>query len=83
MLHDKMQELEIELEDSNTDREKESIVNQIETLKCVLDHLHGEKVRAVKIVETNNNFQAINPSKKTVKLNTNYRVEISTQIQST
>jgi hypothetical protein len=63
MLHDKMQELEIELEDSNTDREKEIIVNQIDTLKCVLDHLfnlkYGEKVCAVKIPEANDNFQQV------------------------
>jgi hypothetical protein len=39
MIYDKIQELEIELEDSNSDREKEIIVNQINTLKCVLDHL--------------------------------------------
>jgi hypothetical protein len=39
MLDDKLQELEIELEDSNSDREKEIILNQINTLKCVLDHL--------------------------------------------
>jgi hypothetical protein len=75
MLYDKMQELEIELEDSNTDREKEIMVNQIDTLKCVLEHLfnlkYGEKVRAIKIPEANDNFQVINQSKKTVKLNTN------------
>jgi hypothetical protein len=61
MLDDKLQELEIELEDSNSDREKEIIVNQTETLKCVLDHLfnlkYGEKVRAVEITEANDNFQ--------------------------
>jgi hypothetical protein len=61
MLYDKMQELEIELEDSNTNREKEIIVNQIDTLKCVLDHLfnlkYSEKVRAVEITEPKNNFQ--------------------------
>jgi hypothetical protein len=61
MLHDKIQELEIDLEDSNSDREKEIIVNQIDTLKCVLDHLfnlkYGEKVRAVEITEANDNFQ--------------------------
>jgi hypothetical protein len=60
MLHDKIQELEIELEDSNSDREKEIIVNQINTLKCVLDQLfnlkYGEKVRAVAITEANDNF---------------------------
>jgi hypothetical protein len=60
MLDDKMQELELELEDSNSDREKEIVVNQIDTLKCVLDHLfnlkHSEKVRAVDITETNDNI---------------------------
>ena len=33
----KFKSLEIELEDSNTDREKVVLVNQIDTLKCVLD----------------------------------------------
>ena len=59
MLHDKIQELQIELEDSNTDREKEVVINEIQTLKCVLGHLfnlkYDEKVRATNIVEANNN----------------------------
>ena len=59
MLHDKIQELEIELEDSNTDREKEVVINEIQTLKCVLGHLfnlkYSEKARATEIVEANNN----------------------------
>ena len=51
MLYDKIQELEIELEDSTTDREKEVIVNRIDTLKCVVGHLvdlkpSGDKTRA-------------------------------------
>jgi hypothetical protein len=62
MLHDKIQELELELEDSNTDREKEIIINQIDTLKCVLDHLfnlkYGKEVGAIEITEAKNNFQA-------------------------
>ena len=54
MLHEKIQELEIELEDSNTDREKVVLVNQIDTLKCVLDHLFklkpsGDETRAIEI----------------------------------
>jgi hypothetical protein len=68
MLDDKLQELEIELEDSNSDREKEIMVNQIETLKCVLDHLfnlkYGEKVRAVEITEANDNFQQVKRLRK-------------------
>lgn len=43
LLHDKIQELEIELEDSNTDKEKEIIVNQIDILKCANDNLHQVK----------------------------------------
>jgi hypothetical protein len=63
MLNDKMHELEIELEDSNTDKEKEIIVNQIDTLNCVLNHLlnlkYCENVRAIKIVEANDNLQQV------------------------
>ena len=62
MLHDKIQELEIELEDSNTDREKEVLLNEIDTLRCVLGHLLnlkpvGDVTRAIGIAEANNNFQ--------------------------
>jgi transcription initiation factor IIE alpha subunit len=39
MIHDKIQELEIELEDSSSAREREVLPNEIDTLKCVLDHL--------------------------------------------
>ena len=56
MLHDKIQELQIELEDSNVAREKEVLVNEIGTIECVLGHLDKLKVssdhesRAIKIV---------------------------------
>ena len=43
ILHEKIQELEIELEDSNTAREKEVLVNEIDTLRCVLGHLFNLK----------------------------------------
>lgn len=57
MLHDKIQELEIELENSNTDRENEVIVNQIDTLKCVLDQLFNlkpgsDEIRTMEMSET-------------------------------
>jgi hypothetical protein len=70
MLYDRIQELEIELEDSNIDREKEVLINQIDTIKCVLDHLlnlkHGENVCAVEIVEVNQ--QAMYRRKKLLKM---------------
>jgi hypothetical protein len=62
MLHDKIQELEIELEDSNTDIEEEVVVNRIETLKCVVGHLFNlksgsDETRAIKIAEANNDLR--------------------------
>jgi len=52
MLYDKIQEQE--LEDSNATREKEVLVNELDTLKCVLGHLFnlkpfGNKRQAVSI----------------------------------
>jgi hypothetical protein len=43
MLHDKIQELEIELEDSIIAREKEVLTNRIDNLNCVLGHLFNLK----------------------------------------
>lgn len=85
MLHDKIQELGIELEDSNTDREKEIIVNQIDTLKCVLDHLfnlkYDEKVCAVEIAEDKNNFQPKHIRKQLIKIQ-DVEYKINAQIQN-
>ena len=55
MLHEKIQELEIELEDSNTAREKEVLVNEIDTLRCVLGHLFNlkpddDEIRAIELL---------------------------------
>ena len=86
MLYDKIQELEIELEDSNTDREREIVINGIDTLKCVLDHLfnlkYGEKERAMEIAEANDNFQQANRLRKTANQDPRWESEISAQIQN-
>ena len=63
-LHEKIQELEIELEDSITAREKEVLINEIDTLGCVLGHLldlksGGDEIQAIETSETNNNFHII------------------------
>jgi hypothetical protein len=60
MIHDKIQELEIELEDSNSAREKEVLTNMVDTLKCVIDHLFklksgGNETRAIEIGGVNKN----------------------------
>jgi hypothetical protein len=40
MVHDKIQELQIELEDADIPKEREILINEIETLECVLGHLY-------------------------------------------
>jgi hypothetical protein len=60
MMHDKIQELEMELEDSDTAREKEVLRNEIDTIKCVLRHLFnlkpiGNKRQAVGITTLTSN----------------------------
>ena len=43
IINDKIQQLEVELEDSITTREKEVLTNEIDTLRCVLGHLFNLK----------------------------------------
>jgi hypothetical protein len=55
MVHDKIQELQIELEEADIPREKEILVSQIGTLECVLGHLYrlnvsnDDKIQAIEI----------------------------------
>jgi hypothetical protein len=86
-LHDKIQELEIELGDSNTAREKEVLVNEIDTLECVLGHLFNlksdsDETRAMGSVEANNNYQQTNRLRKQLIKIQDVESEISAQIQN-
>ena len=86
MLHDKIEELKIELEDSNTDREKEVVVNQINTLKYILDHLfylkYGEKARAIDLAEANNDFRRAVRLRKQMNKSQDLESKISAKIQN-
>ncbi|MPZ07065.1 MAG: hypothetical protein GEU26_11735 [Nitrososphaeraceae archaeon] len=87
MLDEKNQELEIELEDSNTDREEEILVKEIGNLKCVLGHLFnlksgGDKTRSIEIAEANVNFQQANRLRKQLIKIQEVKSEISAQIQN-
>ena len=69
MVHDKIQELEVELEDANSVREKDVLRNEIENLNCVLGHLFnlrsdGDEARTIEIREVNSNFQQTNHERK-------------------
>jgi hypothetical protein len=88
MLHDKIQELEIELEDSNTDREEEVLVNEIDSLKCVLGHLFNlkpgnDETRVIGIAQADNNYQqGIRLGNNQSRSRMDIESEISTQIQT-
>lgn len=87
MLHDKIQELEIELEGSNTDREKEVVVNEIQTLKCVLGHLFNlksssDETRAIEIGGVNNKFQQTNHEREQLVKRQDLETKIIAQIQT-
>ena len=81
MMHDKIQELEIEPEDSDTTREKEVLRDEIDTFKCVLGHLFnlksdGDEAQTIRIRETNSKFQQTDHERKQL-----IKTEINAQIQ--
>jgi hypothetical protein len=87
MLHDKIQVLEIELEDSNTAREKEVLLNGIDTLKCVMGHLFNLKpgsddTRGLGTAEANNNYHQANRLRKQLIKFQDLESEISAQIHN-
>ena len=85
ILHEKIQELEIEFEDSVTAREKEVLSNRIDTLKCVLGHLFNLKSRdnmqVMEIADTNNSFQITNREREQlIKMPDLVETELGTQL---
>jgi hypothetical protein len=57
----RIQELNMKLKDSNTLRASDILINEIDTLECVLGHLsglkYGDMMMAIEIAEANNKFQ--------------------------
>jgi hypothetical protein len=60
-LKERIQELNLELKDSNELRESDTIINETDTLESVLGRLpdfkHGDIARAIEIAEANKNFR--------------------------
>jgi hypothetical protein len=84
MLHEKIQELEIELEESINLRESDILINEIDTLKSVLGHLpdlkYDDKTRATEIVEDNNKFQHVKHLREKLIQIQDMKSEINAQI---
>jgi hypothetical protein len=86
MLHDKIQVLEIELEDSNTAREKEVLLNGIDTLKCVMGHLFnlkpgGDEIRAMETEDAHNDFQQTHHGREELNKIQVTEAEVNSRIQ--
>lgn len=86
MIHDKIQERGIELEDSNSAREREVLTNEIDTLKCVLNHLFklkppNDEIKTVEIGGAiKNNFHRTNHKAKQLFKMQDSQTSISPQI---
>jgi hypothetical protein len=61
ILGERIQELNLKLKDSDTPRESDILINEIDTLECILGHLsdlkYGDMTMAIEIAEANRNFQ--------------------------
>jgi hypothetical protein len=60
ILGGRIQELNMKLKDSDTPRESDILINEIDTLECVLGHLsdlkYGDMTMAIEIAEASRNF---------------------------
>lgn len=85
-VQERVQELNFKLKDSNSLRESDILINEIDTLESILGRLsdlkYGDKVRAIEMAEANNNYQQANRLRKQLIRVQDTESEISAQIQS-
>jgi hypothetical protein len=85
-LQERVQELNLKLEDSNNLRESDILINEIDTLESVLGRLldlkYGDKTRAIEIAEANNDYHQANRLRKQLIKIQDVESEISLQIQN-
>ena len=87
ILHNRIEELNLKLKESNNLRKSDILINEIDTLESVLGHLadlkYGDKARAIEIAEANNDFrQSIRLRKQLNKIQ-DLEDEISAQCSNT
>jgi hypothetical protein len=60
-LKERIEQLDLKLKDSNNLRESDILINEIDTLECVLGHIanlkYADKARAIEIAETDKNLK--------------------------
>jgi transcriptional regulator of heat shock response len=87
ILHNRIEELNLKLKESNNLRESDILINEIDTLESVQGRLadlkYGDKARAIEIAEANNDFrQSIRLRKQLNKIQ-DLEDEISAQCSNT
>jgi hypothetical protein len=85
IIKERIQELNLEPKSSNNLKESDILINEIDTLECVLGHLsdlkYGDKTRAIEIAETNKNFEQAKYLRDELRKIHDIESEINTLIQ--
>ena len=85
-LQSRVEELNLKLKDCNNLRESDILINEIDTLECILGRLsdlkYGDKVRAIEIAEANHDFRRALRLRKQINKIQDLESEISAQIQN-
>lgn len=72
-LHNRIQELNLNLKNCNNLRESDILINEIGTLESILGRLsdlkYGDKAHTIEIAEASNNFQQANRLRKQLTTN--------------
>jgi hypothetical protein len=86
ILRNRVQELNLKLKDSNSPRESDVLINEIDTLESILGRLadlkYGNRVRAMEIAEANHDFRRAIQLRKQINKIQDVESEISAQIQN-
>ena len=81
---ERVQQLNLELKDSNNLRESDILINEIDTFESVLGRLsdlkYGDKVLAIEIAEASNDYQQANRLRKQLSKIQELESEISAQV---
>ena len=86
-LQERVEELNLKLQDSNNLRESDFLINEIDTLDCILGRLadlkYGAETRAIEVANANNDFKQANRLRKKLIKFQDTEDEISAQCSIT
>ena len=78
---ERVQQLNLELKDSNNLRESDILINEIDTFESVLGRLsdlkYGDKVLAIEIAEASNDYQQANRLRKQLSRSKNWSLRLA------